>query len=594
MEFMKTKHIFLLLSLSASLLLGACDTTSEPSRSSSDNASSDSLSSHSSSSSSASIEDYECHLYDNYYLSLTSWNNGEDLINKLHSIISSGTYKSIEYAGTNTNWMSNQEADKDIYDRERLDVVYSGDGIDPALTNTSWQREHAWPASLMTNKGTTNAVKTLGRATDFHNIFASSASGNTSRGNKNYGNANQSDSTFKDMGYSSGGYRYDSKNFEPAEKDKGRLSRAIFYMATMYNKDELNEDGTVLYPGLKVQEDYVNYDESTYTAYAIGNLSDLLSWSSSVTVDLGEYQHNESVYSYVPKTHGDETKNNAQGNRNPYVDFPGLVEYAFGSKKDKPGNLSLVSSSYETLNIASPKEDLRTIVSAKRVYEVGSVFSKDDIVVGKYGAGLSISNDANWTLEGASDGESLTSVGTKKVTIKTETNALSYSFEVKDLDPFVYSTYSYTFTGSAAGNDLNEIKDKPGVDNELTLGGVTWIINFAAGKIGSMNNTFGVAFGTSSVPVKTLTITSKEEIVVSEKTLVESMYLKGSAASGTSYDCSMYLGEELISTSKLGYEAGVAQVKSATLSAPKAGKVKFEITNITKAVYLHSIAINLQ
>lgn len=597
---MKINRLLALVSLSASLLLSACDINQEPSSSTPSNPS-DSVSSNTGGNSSSSsddspipVDEYKSHLYNDYYSSLTFWRNGADLIKKLHDIISSGTYQAIEYAGTYTNWMSNQDADKDIYDREMLDVVYSGTNVDPALTQKSWQREHAFPASLMTNMGTTKAVRTLGRATDFHNLFASDSSGNSSRGNKNYGNANQSDSTFKDMDYANGGYRYDSKNFEPAEKDKGKLSRAIFYMATMYSEDAYDESGNFLYPGLKVQEDYVDYNETTYSAYAVGNLSDLVSWSSSVTVDLSEYQHNESVYSYVPKTHSDENKNVAQGNRNPYVDFPGLVDYAFGSKKNEPGNLSMVTSSYDALNIESPKEEVRTIVSAKRSYEIGSVFSINDVVIGKYGANLAIDNDTNWTLEGVIDGETLDTVGTKPVTIKTETNTLSYSFEVVNLDPFVYSTYSYTFTGSASGKDLNGIKEKPGVDNELTLNGVTWIINYAAGKIGSMNRDFGVAFGTGTVPVQTLTITSKEDFTFSDKTLIESLHLKGSAASGESYTCSMYVGDELVGESKLGYELGKAQVKSTTLATPISGKVKFEITNITKAVYLHSVAVNLQ
>ncbi len=603
---MKNNRIFLLVSLSAALLLGSCDNQKDNHSSSSDSSnSSSSISSSpsedespsdtsSSSSDSGSSSDQTCLLYNGYYSSLTSWENGDDLIQKLHNIISSGTYKPIEYSGSYTNWMSNKDADRDIYDRERLDVIYSGDSLNPDKTNIDWQREHAWPASLMTNQNTSEAVKTLGRATDFHSIFASYFSGNTSRGNKNYGNADLNASSFQDKGFASGGYRFDNKNFEPADCDKGRLSRAIFYMATMYNEPVYKEDGTtLLYGALTITEDYVDYDSTNYSAYAIGNLNDLLDWSKNA-VDLAEYQHNESVYSFVPDTHEDKTKNTAQGNRNPYVDFPGLVDYAFGSKKDMAGSLSSLLSSYEALNIENPTNNVRTIISAKRSYEVGESFSKSDVVVGKYVKDMNIETDGTFSIEGVSDGEVLDAVCTKVVTIKTSTNSLKYSFEVKSADPFAYSAYSYTLTGKSSGGDLADIKENPGVDNEVDLGGVTWIIRYEKGAVGSKNSTFGIAFGTSKVPVETLTIRSKEAFSFLDKSKIKSIYLKGSAASGESYSCSLYVGDSLLKQTSLGYKYGEAQVISSNLETPTSGEVKFVISNITKAVYVHSLAVNLE
>lgn len=578
---MKNKRSVLFLALAASLLLGSCDIFNHDSD----------IDSSSVSSQDPTIDPDA--LYGGYYSSLTTWDNGADLIKKLHNIISSGTYQPIQYVGSYPNWDSNKDADKDIYDREYLDVLYSGDKVDPESSNTSWQREHAWPASLMTGKATGEAVKTVGRATDFHNLFAASTNGNTSRGNKNYGKANKSSTSFTDKDYSSDGYRYDEKNFEPADKDKGRVSRAIFYMATMYSEDEYDESGNLLYKGLKIQENYVDFVQGSYDAYAIGNLSDLLDWSKTA-VDYLEYQHNESVYTCVPNTHSDSTKNTAQGNRNPYVDFPGLVEYAFGDKKNSAGSLSDILSSYESLNIEAPEKNVRTIVSAKRSYNVGDKFSSSDVVIGKYEKNMKIATDSGYTIKGVSDGEVLNTVGTKTITIDTANNQLTYTFEVKEADPFVSSTYTYTLTGKTAGGDLESIKANPGVDNEVTLNGVTWIIRYEKGAIGNKNKTFGVAFGTSSVPVETLTIKSKEAFAYSGKSLVESFYLKGSAASGCSYTVAMYIGDTFLKQGALGYEAGVAQSVSASVDTPKAGAVKFVISNITKAVYIHSLAVNLK
>lgn len=582
---MKNKRQIIFLALAASLLMGSCnifhkDSSSLPS--SEDDSSSSIL---------PSVDPDA--LYGGYYSSLTTWDNGQDLIKKLHDIISGGTYQPIQYVGSYTNWSSNQDADRDIYDREYLDVIYSGDKIVPSSTNTSWQREHAWPASLMTGKTTGEAVKTVGRATDFHNLFAASTNGNTSRGNKNYGKANTTSASFTDKNYSNGGYRYDEKNFEPADKDKGRVSRAIFYMATMYSEDEYDESGVLLYKGLKVQEDYVDYAQGSYDAYAIGNLSDLLDWSKTA-VDYLEYQHNESVYSYVPGTHNDVSKNTAQGNRNPYVDFPGLVEYAFGDKKNTAGSLSDLLSSYEALKIGKPEKNIRTIISAKRVYNVGDAFSKADVVIGKYDADMAISNDSNFTIKDVTDGEVLNTIGTRTVTIDTENNQLTYTFEIKEDDPFVSSTYTYTLIGKSSGGDLVSIADNPGVDNEVTLNGVTWIFRYEKGAIKNRDKTKGVAFGTGSVPVESLTIRSKDSFSFAGKSLVESIYLKGSAGSGCSYTCAMYVGNTFLKQAALGYDADAPKEISASLSTPQEGAVKFVITNITKAVYIHSLAVNLQ
>ena len=134
--------------------------------------------------------------YDGYYADL-SWNNSEDLINKLHTIISTN-YTSLKYEG---NWATNQGADQSLYDFESVDLLYSFDT--DLKTNTyangkGWQREHAFAASLMTGFASGDAVGVhQGRATDFHNLFASNYSGNTSRGNKNFGVANTEDETYQ-------------------------------------------------------------------------------------------------------------------------------------------------------------------------------------------------------------------------------------------------------------------------------------------------------------------------------------------------------------------------------------------------------------
>ena len=177
-------------------------------------------------------------IYDGYYNDVPNWTNGEDLKQKLYDL-SHKTYHPLNY--TNPNYQTNIKADHTRTDFEYLDVIYSENDCYKGETNKGWQREHAFCASLMCGSLTANAVKRVGRATDFHNLLAADASANSSRGNKNYGNADTTHPNYTNRTTDQGrdGYSFDPVNFEPGDNDKGRVARAIFYMAMMYKDDEV-------------------------------------------------------------------------------------------------------------------------------------------------------------------------------------------------------------------------------------------------------------------------------------------------------------------------------------------------------------------
>ena len=163
-------------------------------------------------------EDTNIHAYDDYYLDISSWENGEDLKQKLYDL-SRRTYHPLNY--TTPNYQTNINADHSYYDFEYLDVIYSEDDVFKNETNKGWQREHAFCASLMTGSLTANAVKRVGRATDFHNLLAADASANSSRGNKNYGVADTKHANYQNRTTDQGrdGYSFDPVNFEPGDND---------------------------------------------------------------------------------------------------------------------------------------------------------------------------------------------------------------------------------------------------------------------------------------------------------------------------------------------------------------------------------------
>ena len=121
------------------------------------------------------------------------------------------------------------------------------------------------------------------------------------------------------------------------------------YRADTSAYSSTSPDNDILAIFAKGYADY-RYSEGEF---AIGNLSTLLDWNSK-EVDRQEMWHNETVYSYVHQNDG-ANKGKKQGNRNPFVDYPELVDYVYGSKKDEPGNLGSIRPSAEDL-YKNPKE----------------------------------------------------------------------------------------------------------------------------------------------------------------------------------------------------------------------------------------------
>ena len=106
---------------------------------------------------------------------------------------------------------------------------------------------------------------------------------------------------------------YNGTVFEPNDEIKGDIARIYFYMATCYQDKVSNWTkgesqkvfGNSPYPGLR---DWV--------------LAMLMRWSKQDPIDEVETARNNAVQE-------------VQGNRNPFVDYPGLEDYIWGSLKDK-------------------------------------------------------------------------------------------------------------------------------------------------------------------------------------------------------------------------------------------------------------------
>ena len=100
---------------------------------------------------------------------------------------------------------------------------------------------------------------------------------------------------------------YSGTVFEPADEYKGDFARTYFYMATCYENEISSWSGEVFgcgkYPGM---EDWC--------------ISMFLRWAQEDPVSEKETNRNEAVYEY-------------QENRNPFIDYPGLEQYLWGTHK---------------------------------------------------------------------------------------------------------------------------------------------------------------------------------------------------------------------------------------------------------------------
>ncbi len=260
----------------------------------------------------------------NYYSSITSSMKGDTLKVALYNIIKGHTKRSYDSL---ENDMKVTDRDYTLSplgtddDNPYMNLLYANYNFNASTArywgdsdgsfNTSgvkvWNKEHIWAKSNGFN------TKGLPAYSDLHHLRASDWKCNNIRSNNPFANvASHTSSTAvqdytqsrKTDNYSSGGV------FEPRDKDKGDVARALFYMATRY----YNGDGS----------GGTNLSLTTGTDSSGGKwgyLDTLLAWHEADPVDEFEAHRNDLIYEQF------------QHNRNPYIDHP---EYARSVFKNEP------------------------------------------------------------------------------------------------------------------------------------------------------------------------------------------------------------------------------------------------------------------
>ena len=171
-----------------------------------------------------------------------------------------------------------------------------------------YNREHSFPNSWF-------GGKVMPMYTDLHHLYPTDGFVNNKRANFPFGETNgdsyKSANNFSKLGKCT--YPgYTGTVFEPNDEYKGDFARTYFYMVTCYEE--------------KLSDWYTNNPESqptldgkAYPGLSSWQLEMLMKWAANDPVSAKETARNEAVWKI-------------QQNRNPFIDYPGLEQYIWGSR----------------------------------------------------------------------------------------------------------------------------------------------------------------------------------------------------------------------------------------------------------------------
>ena len=291
----------------------------------------------------------------------------------LESIISGHNDIGYKQLGTIMQWSDTKDADGvhviDIY--TNCDYTCNGavTWISSGNVGDGMNREHTVPQSWF-NKETP-------MVSDAFHIYPTDAKANNNRSSFLYGECpnGTSSSTKKcaetgklgDSNWKAGttSYTYNEQTYvastsysgtvyEPLDEYKGDLARGYFYMATRYASGNGNENCSNWTGGAFGND---NNGLEAYTAEL------MLKWHRLDPVSEKELIRNEVIYGNT--TYNKSTKK--QGNRNPFIDYPELVEHIWGDKKDVPVVISALETLYKVED--DPGEGFENVNGSHAAYK---------------------------------------------------------------------------------------------------------------------------------------------------------------------------------------------------------------------------------
>lgn len=332
------------------------------------------------------------------YYEAANGKSGEALKTAFFNIITGRyrgtTFQQVEYTNSKTNYdvwhafKTTDVLDDGVTIRDRYSCITNykvledqlGTGGSSAEGGTpekpgKYSREHSFPKSWFKQDGEDGTE--VGPGTDLFHIYPTDGYINSSlRRDYPYGENNgelkHSAEYYSKVGTSTiDGYT--ETCFEPNDEWKGDFARTYFYMVTCYE----NKQNTWTSDMLR---------SNSYPSFSDWSLNMLLEWSRLDPVDSIEIARNEAVCAI-------------QHNRNPFIDYPHLEDYIWGTKKSEAfpyggyedaiakkyyfRKVTNVSTGKRYLIIANNNDSLRMALplnSTSGYVQAENVEAKDDIV----------------------------------------------------------------------------------------------------------------------------------------------------------------------------------------------------------------------
>ena len=374
-----------------------------------------------------------------YYPNSLEGKNGAELKTELHNLLKNHTrlpYGSRDYNQIACTWTVFKKSDVrpngkvwDMYSNNSYNFS-NGAGATKGM-NIEHRVPKSWWGDAYDETATPLTRFKYDGSYDLHHLTPSDAAANTAKSNYPLGEV---DSPLFDNGVTKVGTGQANGRatnlFEPADEYKGDFARMYLYFVTCYQDYSWKSSALSMF----AQNSY-----PTLNAYG---QSLLLKWHRQDPVSQKEIDRNNAVYSF-------------QGNRNPFIDYPNMVEYIWGDSTNYEFSFSGQSTSAPSISISNDKIEFGYIGTEtskdKEIYIKGKNLTTDITAKllnndsGDFSLGMSNlpAHELNTTGINLAITFSPRSIGTRNVTLRLSSDELSAPVDITISGTVLLSDASY-------------------------------------------------------------------------------------------------------------------------------------------------------